>query len=366
MVSANYTLQPAGATFNPPIIVSLAYNESQVPAGFDEADLVIGFWDSSAKQWVALSDCTVNSEQNIITASLSHFSIYSVLAIPSESSAFTVSQLNISPAEIAPGQTVTITSLVANTGSTPGEYEVNLAIDNEIVSTQKVNLPASTGQLVSFTYVPQAAGTYQVTVNSLSGSFTVSLPGSFQSVVLSDLRISPQQASAGQKVEVRARVANLSATGLTYKLNLMLNQMLAESQEITIPASSSTDVIFTVTPKAGGTYTVALENLSGTFNITVPPSLASFSLTGLKVSPLPAKAGEELTISAVISNTGDLPGTFPVEIKMDDRVVQTDTISLDGHTDQELSYTIKADSAGNHLIQFNQLFSETLYTILCL
>lgn len=68
---------PDGATFSPPITLTLTYAESALPAGAREAELVIAYWDGSA--WVTLPT-TVNAEVNTVSAKVIHFTVFGVLA----------------------------------------------------------------------------------------------------------------------------------------------------------------------------------------------------------------------------------------------------------------------------------------------
>lgn len=70
-------LGPNGATFSPPITLTLTYTESALPAGASEAELVIAYWDGST--WVTLP-IMVNAEDNTVSASVSHFTLFGVLA----------------------------------------------------------------------------------------------------------------------------------------------------------------------------------------------------------------------------------------------------------------------------------------------
>lgn len=68
---------PDGATFDPPITLSLTYEESTLPAGVQENDLVIAFWDGA--EWVIL-ESTVNAEADTVSAQVSHFTMFGILA----------------------------------------------------------------------------------------------------------------------------------------------------------------------------------------------------------------------------------------------------------------------------------------------
>ena len=81
VIGLTYDLGPDGATFDPPITITFTYDEADIPEGVDEEDLVIAFWDEETDEWVVLEDVTVDPVANTISASASHFTAFTVLAI---------------------------------------------------------------------------------------------------------------------------------------------------------------------------------------------------------------------------------------------------------------------------------------------
>ena len=74
-----YDFGPEGATFDQPIIITLTYDPAQIPEGVAEEDLVIAWWDKEAGEWVELLS-VVNPVTNTITAEISHFTPFTILA----------------------------------------------------------------------------------------------------------------------------------------------------------------------------------------------------------------------------------------------------------------------------------------------
>jgi hypothetical protein len=87
--------------------------------------------------------------------------------------AFTASALAISPAEVEIGETVTISASVANTGELEGTYGVILKIDGAVAAIKDVTLAGGSSQDVTFTISKDAAKTYEVRIDSMTGTFTV-------------------------------------------------------------------------------------------------------------------------------------------------------------------------------------------------
>ena len=90
--------------------------------------------------------------------------------------AFTLTLVDISPTEVAPGEKVNITFSVANTGTKEGSYTVVLEINEVKESEKTVTVPAGKSELVSFTATREQPGKYNVMLGGLGGSFIVVAP----------------------------------------------------------------------------------------------------------------------------------------------------------------------------------------------
>lgn len=89
---------------------------------------------------------------------------------------FSLSSLNITPAEALTGSSVNITVLVSNDGELSGIYEVILKIDGAVEATENVTLPGGASQNVTFTMSRPLARTYAVGIGELSGTLVVKGP----------------------------------------------------------------------------------------------------------------------------------------------------------------------------------------------
>lgn len=174
IIGLAYDLRPDGATFAPPLIITFNYDPDNLPEGVAEGNLRVAYYDEATGTWVELV-CTVDTVNNIITASVSHFSIFAVIGRP-RPAVFTLSALKILPAEVAPGEAVDISVSVANTGGSRGSYMVTLNINGTREAEKSVTVAAFSSQTVSFSVTRAPAGTYNVTIGGMSGSFTVLAP----------------------------------------------------------------------------------------------------------------------------------------------------------------------------------------------
>ena len=176
LASRIYHLEPDGVTFSPAVTIYMLYKENEIPSGFGEGDLRIGYWDKGQGRWVALEGCKVDVEKNAVTAPLSHFSYYALLAVqlpPPEPPLFQVSKLVILPTELEEGQSVEICVVAGNEGGSEGEYLLQLKLNEEVRDSRVVRLVAGENREVKFNLSNLAAGEYVVDINGLFSRFVV-------------------------------------------------------------------------------------------------------------------------------------------------------------------------------------------------
>jgi len=174
IIGLAYEFGPDGATFTPPIILEFTVEPGDIPAGLTIDDMVLAYYDEGIGEWVEIPTSVVPGT-NILRASVSHFTTFAIIGTP-KPAAFSLSSLVIEPAEIAPGEEVNISMSVANTGGVEGSYTVILKINGVKEVEKSVTVTAASSQTVSFSVAKEEAGSYSVTVDGLSGSFSVVAP----------------------------------------------------------------------------------------------------------------------------------------------------------------------------------------------
>ncbi len=86
-ISLAYDFGPEGATFDPPITVTFSYDPTKIPAGVNEEDLVLAFYNKATGQWETLSDIVVDPVTHTISGKTSHFTLFVILTIVTPASA---------------------------------------------------------------------------------------------------------------------------------------------------------------------------------------------------------------------------------------------------------------------------------------
>jgi len=91
------------------------------------------------------------------------------------------------------------------------------------------------------------------------------------------------------------------------------------------------------------------------FTILAGTAPAAFTVSDLTISPSKVGIGAEVTISVLVSNTGDFSDSYKVILKIDDALVATKEVTLPGLSSQKVTFTTTRDVAGTHAVDVNGL-----------
>ena len=169
-----YKFAPRGATFDPSLELTLSYDALNLPDETAEEALHIAYYDYSAQQWTALKS-EVDERAKSVEAKVSHLSTFAIIAdsAPPAPAFFVTSDLNIDPAHVEPGQSVTISVKVSNDGGTEGSYTLELLINDERQNSWEIALAPGGSKTVSCQIGKTREGEYSVSMGGLSGKFSV-------------------------------------------------------------------------------------------------------------------------------------------------------------------------------------------------
>ena len=129
---------------------------------------------------------------------------------------------------------------------------------------------------MEFEVSPETEGTYQVTVDGLTGSFTVNPvpivlePAEF---IISGFTVSPTEVSTGEAVTVSVTITNTGEVTGTHTLEIEIDGDTPEGPpiETVLEGGASKTITITVTEEEPMEHTVKVEDLTEIFTVTAPP-----------------------------------------------------------------------------------------------
>ncbi|MFC1987564.1 hypothetical protein ACFLVH_03355 [Chloroflexota bacterium] len=170
------------AEFDPPIRVTLNYDSDELPENI--SSVFIARCDN--EQGLSQLESAVSSTAGVseIIAEINNLNLFAIVAklapmahLPTPAN-FELSNLTINPDQVQPGQPVTISLTVTNSGSTTGTYELQTRIDGAIITVKEITLDPASSQTVSFEVFNLIAGEHQIEIAGLTRQFSILSPPS--------------------------------------------------------------------------------------------------------------------------------------------------------------------------------------------
>jgi VCBS repeat-containing protein len=181
IVGEAYDFAPGGITFDKSVDLTLGYDINMLPNAV--ASIGLGFY-TPGTGWVDLeSKSDVVAGVGKLTAPIDHFTVFAVLAKPTEA-AFTTGNLLITPSEktywrlfpmvVVKGREVTISLGVNNYGGKSGVFSVDLKIDGQVIGQKSITVDASQTQVLTFTVTEMKSGQHAFELGQHTGEFVTS------------------------------------------------------------------------------------------------------------------------------------------------------------------------------------------------
>jgi len=84
----------------------------------------------------------------------------------------------------------------------------------------------------------------------------------------------------------------------------------------------------------------------------------AFTISDLSISPSEVSIGEEVTISVVVTNTGNATGSYKVTFKIDGVVAATKEVTLKAGASEEVIFSTAKDVAGSYSVEVSGLIGS--------
>ena len=157
----------------------LSENPTSGSLGADECEDVTVSVDAGGMEAGDYSATITITGSPTVTVPVSLHIVSAMPELPVAPASLSASGLHISPQQVKPGQEVTISINVANTGGETGSYNAILYINGAVEDSQTVSVAPGMTKNVIFTVTKSDAGVYDVLIAGQSGQFTVVHTGWF-------------------------------------------------------------------------------------------------------------------------------------------------------------------------------------------
>ena len=171
---------------------------------------------------------------------------------------------------------------------------------------------------------------------------------------MSNLTITPNQVKSGEPVTISAVASNNGSEAGTYSVVLRINGMVENILDLMLSPGATQSTTFTITKDVGGEYYTEVDGLSAIF-IVIPLTPAHFSVSNLVISPERAKQGEDIIISAMVTNNGELPGTYSAALKLRGAVENIEEMDLGPGESRKLAFKIAKTTPGFYNVELEGL-----------
>jgi hypothetical protein len=289
MISQSYQIEPSGATFEESATLVFKYSTDDIPADLPTSNLYIALWDPIAMTWTDLGG-TIDDEALTVSVEINHLSVYALMA-HSRPASLKVMSFDLTPHEIAPGGTVTASMVVNNQGDLSGIYEVNLKLDNVLISTKSVTVNGGDSETIVFTLTSDTVGEHSVSLGNAIASFIVKIPLSPAAFTASELTINPDSVNSGENVNISVLFKNTGDLAGIDQITLFLDDIAVETREISLDVNESAMISFSLTPGTTGQHEVIIGGLQGFFEVKTPATppiveIPKLWLSNLSITPV--------------------------------------------------------------------------------
>jgi hypothetical protein len=300
IIGQSYRIEPDGATFEDSATLVFSYSASEIPESVPVNNLYIVFWEPDNMTWTDLGG-TVDAEAGTVSVPINHLSTYALM-IHNRPAIIVVSSIILTPDEVIPGETVTVSIDIQNKGDLTGTYQANLMLDNTVMQTRTVTVDGGSSEMIVFTIILDAVGEHQVSLGGLTSTFFVEKPPSAASFTMSQLRISPISVNIGEKVNVSIFIENNGDLAGTYPLILLVDDIAIETRDVVLEGGGSMTESFSFTIGTVGEHTISIGALEGVFEAVLssePSSIVTPELELNEFSTTPNYDNITKTLSSV-------------------------------------------------------------------
>jgi hypothetical protein len=265
-----------------------------------------------------------------------------------------VTGLELSADSVEYGKKIVATVTVGNDRVLDATFEGKLTVDGMEKDLDEVEVPPRESATVKYNLSGLKPGKHTVSIGELEKSFKVLKPAEF---TVSGLAIDPAgDVLVGGTLTAAAKVKNSGEVEGTYLAKFAYDGAQMDPVSVKVGPGKEETVTVSVTVPANGAHEISLEGQKQPFTAYNP---AYITPEGLKLAKALAKPGEKVALTVTLANSGDLSGSYPLEVMVNGKPAYTEQVTVDGGKQVDVPLEITEDKAGTYTIQVGD-YSQTL------
>jgi PKD repeat protein/ribosomal protein L40E len=192
----------------------------------------------------------------------------------------------------------------------------------------------------SYTWEPPTIDDYKVRANFAGDDTTASSQSQETSITVqpepqfrvSNLQISPDEASTGEEVSVSVEVENIGEVDATYTVVLEINGVVEDQKDVSLAVGAIQTVTFKVTKDEARTFNVDVDGRTGSFDVAEPFNwtlvIGGVALIGAIAAVVILLLRKKKPKAEVPKPTSIKVSANPIELLADGRSTSTITVEL--------------------------------------
>ncbi|MGA9047837.1 MAG: hypothetical protein WB588_02485 [Dehalococcoidia bacterium] len=185
-------------------------------------------------------------------------------------------------------------------------------------------------------------------------------PASANNFGVLTFNVTPDKVIENEKFTATATITNASRSKATYIVPVMVNGIADDRTEVTLAPGELQEIQFTLHRGTAGIYEIRIGDKSSTVNVDkIAP--ASFEVSDLKLNMEVANPGEEVIITARVTNTGGSEGTYISELKINGVTEQSDKAVIPPGSGYNAAFKVIKTEPGTYIVGIGDLSDN--YTV---
>ncbi len=269
-----------------------------------------------------------------------------------EEAEYAVTDLDPISATVLEGEEIDVSAAVTNTGDESATQIVELRVDGDELASSSVSLEGGETETVEFTDIDTSVlgpGTYSHGIYSddddATGTLTIEEAGDPSEFEVSDLEPESATVEIGDSIDVSATVTNGDDEFAEDTVELRIDDDEVANATVSLDGGDSETVEFTdieTDDLEAGDYEHGVyapdDEATGTLTVEEPPEPATFEVDDLEPEDETVTVGDEITVSANVTNTGEESGEDTVELEIGDDEIENDSVNLDAGDSTEVTF----------------------------